>query len=882
MPRNESPAEIDRLGNLDPDQSPCGPKPAPGWLKRSSGWLLAGAVVLGIVVRLYVASALDGKAFNDTAIVGLMAMHELAGRFYAFYWGQSYMGSTESLSIAPFFALFGVNEFALSIGLVPWFVLFTVAVYKLTRLCGGERAAVIAALLSAVAPAYLEYHEMMPLGGYPETLALGTWLLVLTLALVYRPLAERAQAAHRVAIGAIAGFAFWTNWLVLPYFVVAGLYLVLWDWRMLRRPATWLAITAFFVASLPFWAYNLRHGFGTFHLLTHEAALAGATGRGADLYWVLTRGLPNVLGVRELTGEFSAGAPGLALATLAAAGAGAALVALRGSWLDLVRGRVARMSPVASLFLFALVTVVVYTECRPTTLRLERYLVPFATATIPLSALAVEWLLERKRALGLSVLGLALALYGREVLELHRDFVKMPARFFAGPVEELSKYLLQSPIRFAYADYGDAMITTFLTRDRVIVTDYQNRRYPIDEERIENPAVILHDDSGSGAETTLASLDADFTVADVRGYRIYWPIRYDGVPRAPLSRDRWKISANTAPDDADLVLDGDPETAWSVPPAASRPALTVDLGRTETITGVYLALGGRPREAFHWLRVEASIDGRTWELTKEARWDFPISFRSDGQASVLPDDVQMILFPPHPARWLRLTLVEPFPGQSWTVAELDVFGRASRGPIFQPPVFSDPSSFAVAERRLRREADRHPESNAALLALGELYRTHDAADRLAEVEHVETEGFSPAIRLGWRFGDALELVGYDARALNGRELELTYYWKTKRRMDQDYAASVHFDGPARFQSDYVLGDPAHPTQTWQPGEIVKQTERVRVPADAPAGRYVAEVGVWSPSDHRHLRLGPWWHPARTGVLLRLEATPDRLAARAPQ
>src|SRR5438309_750018 len=218
---------------------------AHGDRSRRGVWLLAVAVLIGIGVRLFVAKALDGKAFNDTAIVGLMAMHELAGRFYAFYWGQSYMGSTESLSIAPFFALFGVNELSLSIGLLPWFVLFTIAVYALAELCGEKRAAIIAALLSAVAPAYLQYHEMMPLGGYPETLALGTLLLVLTLRLIYRPLSHRAQGAHLLAVGAIAGLAFWTNWLVLPYFVVAGLYLLLWDWRLVRRPAAWLATGAF-------------------------------------------------------------------------------------------------------------------------------------------------------------------------------------------------------------------------------------------------------------------------------------------------------------------------------------------------------------------------------------------------------------------------------------------------------------------------------------------------------------------------------------------------------------------------------------------------------------------------------------------------------------
>jgi 4-amino-4-deoxy-L-arabinose transferase-like glycosyltransferase len=226
-----------------------------------SRWIvssLLAIIALGIGIRLYVAEALVGKAFNDTAIVGLMTMHELAGRFYAFYWGQSYMGSTESLSIAPFFALFGVNELSLSLGLLPWFVLFTIAIYGLTRLCGGGRAAIIAAFLSATAPAYLQYHEMMPLGGYPETLALGTVLLWLVLRVVYRPLSPAAQTAHLVAIGAVGGLAFWTNWLVLPYFVIVGLYLFLWNPFLLGRSASWLAIAAFVVGSLPFWAYNVK------------------------------------------------------------------------------------------------------------------------------------------------------------------------------------------------------------------------------------------------------------------------------------------------------------------------------------------------------------------------------------------------------------------------------------------------------------------------------------------------------------------------------------------------------------------------------------------------------------------------------------------------
>ena len=101
-------------------------------------------------------------------------------------------------------------------------------------------------------------------------------------------------------------------------------------------------------------------------------------------------------------------------------------------------------------------------------------------------------------------------------------------------------------------------------------------------------------------------------------------------------------------------------------------------------------------------------------------------------------------------------------------------------------------------------------------------------------------------------------------------------------MDRDYAASVHFDGAgSRFHSDYVLGDPAHRTHAWQPGEIFKQTERVTISPDVPTGRYTAVLGVWSPTDHQGLRLDPWWHPAKARDLFRLDVSTDARTARAP-
>src|SRR5439155_17896732 len=51
---------------------------------------LAAAIVAGVAIRVWLAFAAEGKSWTDSAIIALMAMHALRGRFYAFYWGQSY------------------------------------------------------------------------------------------------------------------------------------------------------------------------------------------------------------------------------------------------------------------------------------------------------------------------------------------------------------------------------------------------------------------------------------------------------------------------------------------------------------------------------------------------------------------------------------------------------------------------------------------------------------------------------------------------------------------------------------------------------------------------------------------------------------------------
>src|SRR5262249_28649126 len=59
-------------------------------------------VAVGILLRVYLARAFVGHAYGDNAIIALEAKHALHGHFYAFHWGQSYMGTLEALVIAGF------------------------------------------------------------------------------------------------------------------------------------------------------------------------------------------------------------------------------------------------------------------------------------------------------------------------------------------------------------------------------------------------------------------------------------------------------------------------------------------------------------------------------------------------------------------------------------------------------------------------------------------------------------------------------------------------------------------------------------------------------------------------------------------------------------
>src|SRR2546430_14591010 len=116
---------------------------------------------------------------------------------------------------------------------------------------------------------------------------------------------------------------------------------------------------------------------------------------------------------------------------------------------------------------------------------------PTVWASIPVLAIAVSWLGQRSRAAGALLLGLLVAFYGAETLVVAHDFAAATGRYTAGPIEKLAAHLEKAGIRFGYAPYSEAAVTTYFTEERVILADHEERYYPHDQGELRDPAVIL-------------------------------------------------------------------------------------------------------------------------------------------------------------------------------------------------------------------------------------------------------------------------------------------------------------------------------------------------------------------------------------------------------
>ena len=228
-------------------------------------------LLLALSLRLLIAQALPIE--SDEAIGGLMAKHILQGERPVFYYGQAYMGTLGSYLMALAFALAGISTLTFRLVPIGLSLIFCGLTYALARRIYGPATGSLAALYVGLCPLFLTIWSVKGRVGYVETLVFGDLLPLLLLDIAY----DGRRETWRLAVfGLVAGLAFWTNQLILPYVLVVVALLAT-HLRSSRLRVGALGLAGFAFGSLPLWVANASSGFATLRELAADNA-GGASG----------------------------------------------------------------------------------------------------------------------------------------------------------------------------------------------------------------------------------------------------------------------------------------------------------------------------------------------------------------------------------------------------------------------------------------------------------------------------------------------------------------------------------------------------------------------------------------------------------------------------
>ncbi|MFF5173168.1 hypothetical protein ACFY3U_11075 [Micromonospora sp. NPDC000089] len=504
--------------------------------------------VAGVGYRLVLTLLTVPSANSDEATFGLAALHIAAGREQpVFLYGQHYMGMAEAYLAAPLVALAGPGWPVLRLPLVALYALFLWLSYRLTRRLYSPWFAAFTVGLLALGTERVVRDQLTVVGGRPEVKPAVLAMLLIAVGLAQRRIAHR-RAAVGLA-GLLAGFALWSDWLIVPYLAVAGLLLV---YALRRELFGWsgvLLLAGFALGVAPLVRDNLvappgSDSLSVFRQINAAAGPAPPWPRRLD--GGLLEGVPLAGGLCRVTGcGHGQGWFGVLYPLLLVAAAGLALVAYRRA---AGAPRAVRVRHVAQLALVAGAALTLLSYVRSPLAATDplgnaRYLsvlqISLPAVLWPLWWAAVAGWRGRSGAAGrlagtaaTAVLaGLAAtAVVGTAVFLTALDAPMAEQR----RARELADAVRGTGLREVYGDYWTCNRLTFDTGERVVcavldgqLTPGQNRYRPYWRQvgAAARPGYVLPVDSP--AERRLRRLlgpGADAAVvAQVAGYRVYHP-----------------------------------------------------------------------------------------------------------------------------------------------------------------------------------------------------------------------------------------------------------------------------------------------------------------------------------------------------------------------
>lgn len=521
-------------------------------------------MALALVVRVFVIVRSHGMLDGDEAVLGIQAEQILHGAHPAYFAGQSYMGTWDAYLAAPLIALFGPSAFLLHAITASESLLLIPLMGELAARLFGERSRLPAMLFSALPPLYVAVGELRMLGGYVETLIIGSGFMLIAVALRDRWRSQRSAGWLVPLSGLLIGLGLWIDELVVYYLLACALWLLPTAFAHVRRQlysgqVRWLARAAkamvgFMVAAAigatPAVIYALSHHGANIAYATHSGGGSGQRFPFETLRYYLTVAAPRVLGVSWIWPPLSQHEPlayVLRVLTLLASALALgylcwhALAPLRPRRLldeeTTSDARDQRARNAFALVLLLTISLVFWRSAHNGGLSLYalvdaagRYALPLTTVmTLALARLAGDLPRALKYVTRHSVTWAPrAALLGLLILfaipyALTSDVEAMQSSYFHGntfPAQDsgVLAYLTRQHIRYVWTDHWLGTVVTYLDDGQVVCADYVDAvvhhghdRFPKYSALVagaDRPSFLIESDPAAGEPAVARALDA--------------------------------------------------------------------------------------------------------------------------------------------------------------------------------------------------------------------------------------------------------------------------------------------------------------------------------------------------------------------------------------
>ncbi len=703
---------------------------------------IAAFLAIGLLALLVRLPFLKNLPFDsDQAIVGLMGLHVLKGEFPVLYYGDSYGGALEPFLASVVFLLFGADRFWLHGVSLLFTLLFIISVYQL----GSElfnRVVGLWAMLTASLPLfYVALYSSMAYGGYMEILWLGNLILICSHRWSGRSGSKPPAPYSLFILGFLWGLSWWTYPLSLVYLLTSLLFMVWVDRSFILKGRCLWTGPGFFLGSLPFWLWNLKHGFPFFSFVHSAEGVPYRQKISAILFTFF-----EFFGYRP--GEGLSWAVFLFLLLMVIS---LMLPLVRRKW---VSRRFPNSRPTLLLILFGVVFLVLYSGSRFSEKTVLRYLLPLYSL-YPLTLGLLLYSLSRLTRWGTWLLLAGLFLfflneYNTFYSLIQRQAVKNQQQ---SQVEKaMNSFLKEKQITTSYApEYWSAAQLTFDAREECLFAQPFNDRYPYYTflaDASPNPAFVLEGKHPQSFEEMLSAMGGAgqnklFAFHQgIKGIVVQYGFQLPEKSSLEIFPRQWRSTSNSNPETSQKAFDRNRATYWTSG-RPQQPGLfyQLDLGQAYRLDRlVLLAAKGKEWDFPAAYQVELSQDLRNWNpiVWVPHQWaylfwslDHPVWKLREGRIEI---DLQA-----QEARYIKITLT----GSTryyWAIGEIFVY-RQEKAAQQQTLNLKELLAFLDQEKIRRLYADVVLSARITQATLGKVKCLMDEYDMSRAMDY-KTNGYN--------------------------------------------------------------------------------------------------------------------------------------------